>query len=429
MSSNFNQDLIEFIQASPTPFHAATLMKQQLEAVGFIAIEESDAWDMQIGQRYVVTRNDSSIIAFVYGKEDLLTHGLRMIGAHTDSPCLKLKPNANLYRKGYWQLGVEVYGGALLNPWFDRELSLAGRVSLQDESDKLHHLLIDFVTPVGMVPSLAIHLDREANKKRSINAQKDLPVLLSVGNTEDISLHDVLLKQLNKQYPNINIKTLLDYELSFYDAQPGSVYGINQDFIAASRLDNLLSCYIAMQSIIAADGKQSCLLVCNDHEEVGSATASGAQGSMLSNFLQRLLPESEQVSRVINQSMLISVDNAHAIHPNFTEKHDENHGPVINDGPVIKINASQRYASNSETQAIFRALCLDKGIPLQAFVVRSDMACGSTIGSITAAEIGVKTLDVGLPTLAMHSIRETAGSRDALYMLQALTAFSQLSKF
>ena len=430
-SHAFNQDLIAFIQASPTPFHATAEMQRRLLEAGFKQLHENEKWQLSPGNKYLLTRNDSSIIAFVYGDNDLPESGLRMVGAHTDSPCLRVKPNADLHRNGYWQVGVEVYGGVLLNPWFDRELSLAGKVSFLDAAKKLHHKLINFKTAIGMVPSLAIHLDREANQNRSINAQTDLPVLLSMlpdESAEKPNFKQLVLEQLKREHADLQAVEILDYELGFYDVQPGSAYGVKEEFLAASRLDNLLSCYVGLQSILQAseNSSQSCLLICNDHEEVGSASAAGAQGPMLSNFLHRLVPDQEDYLRCITQSMMISADNAHALHPNFADKHDAKHGPKINAGPVIKINANQRYASNTETQSIFRALCSLHDIPLQSFVVRSDMGCGSTVGPITATELGVKTLDIGVPTFAMHSIRETAGSLDAQYLFQALNAFFAL---
>lgn len=425
----FNEDLIDFIQASPTPFHATSEMSRRLLAEGFEVLDETQKWQLQPGKKYQLSRNGSSIIAFQYGNKSLVENGIRMVGAHTDSPCLRVKPNADLHRNGYWQVGVEVYGGVLMNPWFDRELSLAGKVSFLDSQNTLQHRLVNFNRAIGMVPSLAIHLDREANKNRSINAQKDLPVLLSMLPRDDSEMpafKQLLLDQLNTEHSDADAVAVLDYELSFYDVQPGSVYGIHDDFIAASRLDNLLSCYVGLRSMIDAESEQSYLFICNDHEEVGSASAAGAQGPMLINFLQRLMPEHEDYLRTITQSMMISADNAHALHPNFADKHDDNHGPKINAGPVIKINANQRYASNTETQSIYRALCSVNAIPLQSFVVRSDMGCGSTIGPITATELGVKTLDIGVPTFAMHSIRETAGSLDAQYLYQSLIKFFSL---
>ncbi len=426
-TAHFNRYLLAFIQASPTPFHAVKNMREQLIAAGFAELKEGDAWDLQQGKRYVLTRNDSSMIAFVYGQQNIIEKGIRMVGAHTDSPCLRVKPNPDINSAGYWQLGVEVYGGVLLNPWFDRELGLAGRVSVLDVLGNLHHVLIDFEKAMGMIPSLAIHLDREVNKNHSINAQKDLPVLLGLVDKEQGNDFSALvLQQVIKQYPELNALKIMDCELSFYDMQAGSVYGAREEFIASARLDNLLSCYAGLNALLEADGSQSCVLLCSDHEEVGSESVAGAEGTFLNSFLQRLLPDVEDYNRAISHSMLVSADNAHGVHPNFTEKHDANHGPIINAGPVIKVNATQRYASNSETQSIFRLLCEINHIPVQNFVVRSDMACGSTIGPITATGIGVRAVDVGVPTFAMHSIRETAGSSDAQQLYLALKAFNHL---
>lgn len=411
----FSQALIDFIEQSPTPFHATQTMKQRLLAAGFIELKEADSWQMQAGGRYLVTRNDSSLIAFVYGEQSLPEQGIRMIGAHTDSPCLKVKPNADIYSQGYWQLGVEVYGGMLLNPWFDRELGLAGRVSYENQAGELCYRLINIDQAIGMVPNLAIHLDREANKNKSINPQKELPVVMGLEKPGQ-NLKALLSEHLADE----SLTSILDYELYFYDMQPGRIFGVDKKFIAAARLDNLLSCYVGLEAILAADGKQSALLICTDHEEVGSASHCGADGPMLEHFLSRLMPDTENYARMIDRSIMVSADNAHGIHPNYADKHDNLHGPILNQGPVIKINANQRYASNSETQAFFRQLCQRSNVPVQSFVVRTDMACGSTIGPITASGLGVKTVDVGAPTWAMHSIRETAGTMDVWYLYQVL---------
>ncbi len=422
---NFNAGLLQYLQASPTPFHATAELAKQLDEVGFTELREGDSWALQPGGRYWFTRNESSIIAFVYGTESLLETGIRMVGAHTDSPCLKVKPQPELKRQGYAQLGVEVYGGALLAPWFDRDLSLAGRVSYRAGDGRLASVLVDFEAPVAVVPSLAIHLDREANRQRSINPQKEVvPLLMQLDKeAENPDFRALLKRQLERQYPDLEIAAVLDYEISLYDTQPPALLGLKQDFIASARLDNLLSCYVGLKSFLNADPKVSSLLVCNDHEEVGSASSCGAKGPMLQQFLERLLPDVDSRVRVLDRSMMISADNAHAVHPNFSDRHDENHGPVLNRGPVIKVNANQRYATSSVTSALFRNLCEQSSVPVQTFVSRSDQECGSTIGPVTAAEVGVKTLDVGLPTFAMHSIRELAGSRDADYLHRVLNEF------
>ncbi|MBR9830099.1 MAG: M18 family aminopeptidase, partial [Oceanospirillales bacterium] len=411
--------------ASPTPFHAVTSMSKQLDAAGFAEVKETDTWVLQPGQGYYVCRNGSSIIAWRQPAVDAAVNlGWRLIGAHTDSPCLKVKPTPELHRQGYFQLGVEVYGGVLLNPWFDRDLSLAGRVSYRTDAGRMASVLIDFETAIATLPSLAIHLDRDANASRAINAQTYLPVVM--GQTDEKPDFRALLKQHLEEQGVEQVETVLDYELCFYDTQGAAMVGLKQEFLASARLDNLLSCFIGLQALLdggeAATGQ---VLVCNDHEEVGSLSAAGAQGPMLSQWLERILPDVDQRNRSLSRSMLISADNAHGVHPNFSDKHDGNHGPLLNAGPVIKINANQRYASNSETSALFRHLAEQVEVPVQSFVVRTDMACGSTIGPITAAELGVKTLDIGVPQFGMHSIRELAGSRDAHGLYKVLQQFLQ----
>jgi len=422
--TEFNQNLLRFLDASPTPFHAVETMRTQLEQQGFNALDEKEVWGKLAAGRYYVTRNDSSLLAFTLPDVDLAATGFHMVGTHTDSPCLHVKPQPEKISHTLWQLGVEVYGGALLNPWFDRDLSMAGRVSYVDSQQQIKHCLIDFKKAIATIPSLAIHLDREVNQNRSINQQLHLPPIvmqLAEGETKDF--RDLLLMQVKQQQPSGDIAKVLDYEISLYDTQGAAVIGLNDDFISSARLDNLLSCYVGLHALLKSDGATPSLLVCTDHEEVGSMSTSGAQGTLLESVLMRLCPDIESHHRMIQHSMMISVDNAHAIHPNYADRHDAEHGPKLNHGPVIKSNANQRYATNSETSAFFRQLCEQQAVPVQDFVVRSDMACGSTIGPLTAAALGVKTLDIGVPTFGMHSIRELAGSQDAYMLSKALTPF------
>ncbi|TWC34048.1 aspartyl aminopeptidase [Pseudomonas sp. SJZ079] len=422
MRDELNQGLIDFLKASPTPFHATASLAQRLEAAGYQRLDERAPWHTEAGGRYYVTRNDSAIIAFQLGKRPPIEAGIRLVGAHTDSPCLRVKPQPELQRQDFFQLGVEVYGGALLAPWFDRDLSLAGRVTFRRDG-KVESQLIDFQNPIAVIPNLAIHLNREANQGWAINPQNELPpILAQLAGAEKADFRALLANQLASEH-GLNADAVLDYELSFYDTQSAAVIGLSNDFIAGARLDNLLSCYAGLQALLAAPDAESCVLVCNDHEEVGSSSACGADGPMLEQVLRRVLPDGDDFVRCIQHSLLVSADNAHAVHPNYADKHDENHGPKINAGPVIKINSNQRYATNSESAGFFRHLCLENEVPVQSFVVRSDMACGSTIGPITASQLGVRTVDIGLPTFAMHSIRELAGSHDLAHLVKVLTAF------
>lgn len=431
---DFNAGLLKFIAASPTPFHAVASMKERLLDAGFKLLDEAQAWQLEPGQRYFVTRNGASLIAFTLPTTMASAHmplAVRLVGAHTDSPCLRIKPLPDLRRNNYVQLGVEVYGGALLNPWFDRDLSIAGRVDYLCEDHSLKSSLIDLRRPVAIIPSLAIHLDREANQSKSVNAQKDLPPVLSIAGVRDSSFDDLLLAHLREKQGAQDAVRVLSHELSLYDTQLPAIIGLHEEFIASARLDNLLSCHVGLEALLEAGGDTCNMLICSDHEEVGSTSASGAQGPFLRSVLERILESTgaaahnraENLERMIRSSILLSIDNAHGVHPNFMDKHDGNHGPVLNQGPVIKINANQRYASNSRSVALFKSLCLQAEVPVQSFVVRSDMACGSTIGPLTAAGIGIETVDVGVPTFAMHSIRELAGSEDAFHLCKAVRVF------
>ncbi len=422
--AEFNRGLLTFIGTSPTPFHAVANAAVLLREAGFHEIDNGCSEVLSAGQRYFTTHNGSSIIAWVMGKTEPAQSGIRMVGAHTDSPCLMIKPQPELTTAGYFQVGIEVYGGALLNPWFDRDLSIAGRVVYRDtDSGQLHQRLIDFKKPVAVIPSLAIHLDRDANTARTVNPQINLPPLLfPLVDGRYKTFRDLLV---GEQLSGVGAKgvEVIDYELSLYDTQPPALVGLHDDFIASARLDNLLSCYTGLQAILNADDSVTSLLVCSDHEEVGSGSASGARGPLLQSVLNSMVPEQAQRATVIARSLMISADNAHGVHPNFIDKHDVNHGPILNRGPVIKVNSGQRYATNSITSALFRQWCAQENVPVQSFVTRADMGCGSTIGPITATEIGVPTLDVGVPTFAMHSIRELAGSEDGFGLFKVLRAF------
>lgn len=420
----FNRQLCGFLAAATTPFHAVAEMGKLLGAAGFTCLYDDARWDIRSGGRYYITRNDSSLVAFTAGDDYSPGTGIRIVGAHTDSPCLMVKPSPEVRAQGLFQLGVQVYGGALLNPWFDRDLSLAGRVSYQSAAGELRVALVDFREAIAVIPSLAIHLDREANNSRAINPQTAIvPVLCQLGEGEQCDFRELLRERLLLEHPACDVRQVLDYELSFYDTQAPTLIGLRREFIASARLDNLLSCFTGLQAMLQSDGAQSTLLICNDHEEVGSLSTSGAHGPLLVSVLNRLAGGHSEIAALVARSLMISTDNAHAVHPNFSDRHDEHHGPLMNHGPVIKVNAGQRYATNSETSGFFRLLAAQEEVPVQSYVVRNDMACGSTIGPISAGVTGIRTLDVGVPTLGMHSIRELAGARDAWDLCRVLRRF------
>ena len=309
---DLNRGLLDFIDASPTPFHAVENMQSALKSAGYKLLDEKDSWGKLPAGRYFVTRNDSSLIAFNLPAQAIAEAGFQMVGAHTDSPCLKVKPQPGTVRHSFWQLGVEVYGGALLNPWFDRDLSMAGRVSYVDAENQLRHSLINFKKPVAVIPSLAIHLDREVNQNRSINPQLHLPpILLQSEEGDKPDFRALMEQQLRSEHGDMAIGKVLDYEICFYDTQPAALVGLNEDFISAARLDNLLSCYIGLQALLTGTADKATLLVCTDHEEVGSVSTSGAQGTFLPAVLQRLALDNESFQRMLQQSLLISADNPH----------------------------------------------------------------------------------------------------------------------
>ena len=415
-------ELLTFLREAVTPFHAVQAMSRRLADAGFEAVESFDPDTMVPGRGYFMTRQGSSLIALRAGQGEP-AQGLRLVGAHTDSPNLSVKPNPVVGRGGCVQLSVDVYGGALLNPWFDRDLALAGRVTVLNAQGQLESVLFDSGAAVAVVPSLAIHLDREANKQRSINPQKDVVPLVMLGHPDTLDFKVWLAKQLVEQDSSREGLRVMDFELSLYDTQSPGLVGMDQSFIASARLDNLLSCYAGLAALIEETDADWSMLVATDHEEVGSASTVGAQGPMLMDALMALTPAPQGNQSLRNQSWMLSVDNAHAVHPNYADKHDDQHSPHLGGGPVIKINRNQRYATDSEGAARLRLLAERAGVDVQAFVMRADLACGSTIGPITATETGIPTTDLGVPTLAMHSIRELACVQDIPQLIALLQAF------
>ena len=413
----YAEGLLKLIDASPTPFHATSELAALLKAEGFAELQESNTWSLKKGGRYYVTRNDSSLVAFVVGSKLPEQAGFKIIGAHTDSPNLRLKPNPAYQKSGYVQLGVEIYGGVLLATWTDRDLSLAGRVVLKSKQGQPVSRLLKIEKPLLRIPQLAIHLNREVNENGLLlNKQTHLPPILQMAE-KNLSSEKVL-KELVARELKCKAVEIISLDLALYDVQASTFAGPNDEFLFAPRLDNLASCHAATLALLEASKQDSAtrVLAFYDHEEVGSETAQGGGSPFLKDTLERMVMDSknprEALMRAIAHSIFISADMAHAVHPNYADKHEGQHMPLINAGPVIKTNASQRYATEGMSSAHFELLCRRAGVNVQKFVVRSDMGCGSTIGPITAANLGIRTVDVGNPMLSMHSIREMAGSED-----------------
>jgi aspartyl aminopeptidase len=424
-------DLISFIDRSPTPYHAVAEAAARLRAAGYQQLCEDEVWELAPGDRRYTERNEGSLVAFEVGAQRPSEAGFRIVGAHTDSPNLRLKPLADVDAHGYQQLGVEPYGGVLLHTWLDRDLSLAGRVSLRTP-EGVRTVLLDFARPLIRVPSLAIHLDRDAAKEGlKLNAQKHLVPILGLGDAP--SLMELVTSELRAQGltggPDARV---LAFDLMAYDTQASGVSGPRGEFIHAPRLDNLASCHAGLRALLEAGARDlpdaTRVVALYDHEEVGSRSAQGAAGPVLEYALERIVEgfkggEPQGLARALARSTLISADMAHAVHPNYADRHEPGHRPQIGHGPVIKTNANQAYATDAATAGLFAALCQEIGFEPQHFVSRSDLACGSTIGPITAARLGVRAVDVGNPMLSMHSCREMAGTADVAPMIAVLAAF------
>jgi aspartyl aminopeptidase len=424
-------DLLAFIDRSPSPYHAVAESRRRLEALGFAEASEADVWNLAPGERRFVIRQQGSLVAFQVGAVSPADAGFRIVGAHTDSPNLRLSPRADRTALGYRQLGVEPYGGVLLHTWLDRDLSLAGRVTLR-AGDTTRSELIDFGRPLLHVPSLAIHLQRELRTEGlKLNPQLHALPVLGLEDAPDVAT--LVVGELRAQGAGrFEPSDLLAFDLMSYDVQPAAVSGARGEFVAAPRLDNLASCHAALCALGAAASEPAPpftrAVVLYDHEEVGSRSAQGAAGTFLADTLDRMVVgfkggEPQGLPRALARSLLISADMAHAVHPNHADKHEPGHQPVVGRGPVIKVNAGQAYASDAESAGRFAALCARVGVQPQHFVSRSDLTCGSTIGPITAARVGIRTVDVGNPMLAMHSCRELAGSADVEPMISVLRAF------
>lgn len=415
------RDLLAFIEAAPTPYHAVSEAARRLEQAGFRRLSERDSWSLSPGERGYVVRGGGSVAAFTVGRRSPADAGFVILGAHTDSPNLRLKPRPELQAHGYEQLTIEVYGGVLLHTWLDRDLGLAGRLTLEDGSTRLVRLPGVFCR----VPSLAIHLNRDVNSGGLVlNSQTHLAPLAALEQPGGgLELWERLAAGAG-----VDRKSVRGADLCLFDTAAPALGGARGEFVYSARLDNLSSCHAALAALTgsAGDADATRVVVLYDHEEVGSESASGAGSRFLESVLSRLLQahgaSSDGFARAVAGSLLVSADMAHALHPNYADKHDKLHRPLLGKGPVLKVNVSQRYATDGPTAARFRAACARVDVEPQHFVSRNDIGCGSTIGPIAAAGLGLRAVDVGGPMLSMHSCREMAAAADVPVMVRVLTA-------
>ena len=447
---------LQYVAASPSPFHATASSVSMLEEAGFTKLHEHQSWNdkLYVGGRYYVQRNQSSLVAFVIGKQFTPGQGVHIIGAHTDSPHLRIRPISKRSKEGYLQCSVETYGGGQWHTWFDRDLSLAGRVIVAQDASRFVSRLVHIQRPLLRVPTLAIHLNRSVNEAFTFNHEDQLQPILGLAsmlNEPDQSMaavpglsakHHPVLLELLAQELDVPVSAIQDFELSLYDTQPPAVGGVSNEFLFAPRIDNQMSCFCATEALVASvldldalNTSQSIRAIALfDHEEVGSVSNQGAESNLLWSMIHRLshlhvngVEDSTASSAAdlseqsLARSFLISSDTAHAVHPNYASVHEQNLRPRMNAGPVIKINAKQRYASNAATSFLLRRVAQKAGVPVQEFEVRNDCACGSTIGPMLSKM--VRTVDVGNPQLSMHSIREVCGSHDVDYKIRLFVEF------
>lgn len=417
----FAQRLGAFIDAAPSPYHAVNEVAERLVARGWRELREDLPFGAAPAKGFV--RRGGSVHAWFLPPGAGPAAGFRVLGAHTDSPNLRVKPKADTGRVNVRQLGVEVYGGALLNSWLDRDLGLSGRVYVETAGGLEERLFLDN-RPLARVAQLAIHLDREVNDRGLVlNRQTQLTPLWALGDREQGGFQRYLAGRVGA--PTESIRT---YDVMFHDIQPSRILGRDGEFLAAPRLDNLCSCFCGLEALIAiaamGDAPGPVILSLFDHEEVGSASRGGAAGPPLENIMERLVlargGAREELLRALAASFCVSADMAHATHPNYVEKHEPEHFVSMNRGPVLKVNTNQRYATEAMTAARFESACRAAGSPMQSFVTRSDIACGSTIGPLTATRLGLPTVDVGCPQLSMHSSRELCGILDPAHLTDTL---------
>lgn len=420
-------ELISFIEKSPSRFHAVEAARLVMNGAGFQELDIKEKWKMKSGGKYYVTKNDSSMAVFIVGNKPVSNAGFKIIGSHTDSPAIRIKPNPEMtVGETYLKLNTEVYGGPILYSWFDRPLGLAGRVAIQDEeTGKIISKPVKVDKVKTIIPSIAIHMNREVNSGFTVDKQKDLlPFITSIEEiTKKFDLKQMLSEQLN-----VEKERVLDFELYLYDMAQGQIIGLDNDMISCSQMDDLAMVYASLKALIEAPvGESTKIAMFFDNEEIGSKTMQGADSPLLSSILERITlgmgEDRESYLRALENSFVISSDMAHALHPNAQEKHDPTNKPLINGGPVIKISTNFRYTSDSESAAYFESLCKLANVPVQRFVNHSNERGGSTIAPITAGRLGIPSVDIGNPMLSMHSIKELCGVMDHHYLIKVFQEF------
>ncbi len=418
------EDLCSFVDAGPSPFHVVAEVVRRLEGAGYSGLDERERWALAPGDRRYVVRDAGTVAAFRIGTAEPSAAGFRIVGGHTDSPTFKVRPRPGVARAGYRLVGVEPYGGALYHTWFDRDLTLAGRVAQRGDGGEPEHRLVHLPGAPLRIPSLAIHLDRGVREDGlKPDPQRHLVPLWGPGDGAEPGLLDVLADHVGAGAGEI-----IGHDLVVADTQPAARGGADNGYVFAPRLDNLGSCHAAVHALLRSPpAAPTQVIVLNDHEEVGSGSMEGARGSFLEDVVARLVAASggtdpQDLHVAIARSHLVSADMAHAQHPTQGELHEPHHAPVLGGGPVLKLNANQSYATDARSGGWFAARCADAGVPLQHFVSRNDLPCGSTIGPLTATRLGISTVDVGSPLLGMHSCRELGSAEDVPLMVRALTA-------
>ncbi len=420
-------NLIDFIDKSTSPFHCIDEIRRILNENGFSELIEGERWKPITGEKYYTVRNGSALIAFTIADKSPADYGFRIIGTHSDSPGFRIKSNALMIsEKKYLRLNTEIYGGPIINTWLDRPLSIAGRIACRSGDPlkpEIMNICID--EPLLVIPNLAIHMNRDVNKGIELNAQKDtLPLL---GLAKDSIEKDNYLIEFLAEKSGIKADEIIDFDLFLYDNQKGCITGLGKEFISSGRIDNLESVHAALKALVSCSGTENNVLAVFNNEEVGSLTMQGADSNFLSDVLERIVAaaggDREDFFRSLSSSFMISADTAHALHPNRDDKADPTHRPVINQGPVIKISASSSYTSDSYSIAVFEELCRKTDVPVQKFYNRSDQRGGSTIGPVSSAHVAVRCVDVGIPILAMHSVRELCGVDDHEYITQVFYKF------